>query len=123
MADILPIRAVGVEWRPTKCPLLGVGSGGAGSEPRRGFDRMTAMSSSSFSRHGAVDLSQVAERAKQGRPAAPGATGASYVVQVTEQTFEAEVIRKSVKHPVVVELYSPRVSTGQQLSDALAALA
>jgi putative thioredoxin len=84
---------------------------------------MTAMSSSSFSRHGAVDLSQVAERAKQGRPAAPGTTGASYVVQVSEQTFEAEVIRKSVKHPVVVELYSPRVSTGQQLSDALAALA
>ena len=83
------------------------------------------MSSSSFSRHGAVDLSQVAERARQARPAAPGApaAGASYVVQVNEQTFEAEVIRKSLKHPVVVELYSPRVSTGQQLSDALAALA
>jgi putative thioredoxin len=86
---------------------------------------MTAMSSSSFSRHGAVDLSQVAERAKQGGPAAPGgsARGASFVVQVNEQTFEAEVIRKSLKHPVVVELYSPRVSSGQQLSDALAALA
>jgi putative thioredoxin len=45
------------------------------------------------------------------------------VVEVNEQTFEAEVIRKSIKHPVVVELYSPRVSTGQQLSDALATLA
>ena len=83
------------------------------------------MSSSSFSRHGAVDLSQVAARAKQAGAAAPGGTpgGASYVVEVNEQTFEAEVIRKSIKHPVVVELYSPRVSTGQQLSDALAALA
>ena len=32
-------------------------------------------------------------------------------------------MRRSLKHPVVVELYSPRVATGQQLSDALAALA
>lgn len=47
----------------------------------------------------------------------------SYVVEVTEQTFEAETIRKSVKHPVVVELYSPRVATGQQLSDALIEIA
>jgi putative thioredoxin len=83
------------------------------------------MSSSSFSRHGAVDLSQLAQRAKQagGAPgAAPAGTG-SYVVEATEQTFEAETIRKSVKHPVVVELYSPRVATGQKLSDALATLA
>jgi putative thioredoxin len=83
------------------------------------------MTSSSFSRHGAVDLSQLAARAKQagGTTAGGGPSGASYVVEVTEQTFEAEVIRKSIKHPVVVELYSPRVSTGQQLSDALTALA
>lgn len=83
------------------------------------------MSSSSFS-HGAVDLSQLAARAKQasGAATAGGAPeGASYVVEVTEQTFEAEVIRKSIKHPVVVELYSPRVATGQQLSGALASLA
>jgi putative thioredoxin len=83
------------------------------------------MSSSSFSRHGAVDLSQVAQRAKQAG-AAPGTAAAgtgSYVVEATEQTFESEAIRKSVKHPVVVELYSPRVATGQKLSDALAALA
>jgi putative thioredoxin len=83
------------------------------------------MSSSSFSRHGAVDLSQLAARAKQAAGATAGGapSGASYVVEVTEQTFEAEVIRRSIKHPVVVELYSPRVSTGQQLSDGLAALA
>ena len=42
---------------------------------------------------------------------------------MTEQTFEAETIRRSVKHPVVVELYSPRVATGQQLSDALIEIA
>ncbi len=84
------------------------------------------MSTSSFNRPGAVDLSGLAQRAKQTQPgAAPtGAPGSgSYVVEVTEQTFEAETIRRSMKHPVVVELYSPRVATGQQLSDALTQLA
>ncbi len=85
------------------------------------------MSSSSFNPRGAVDLSQLAEQAKQrasgGAPRPGGAAGGSYVVEVTEQTFEAEVIRPSVQHPVVVEFYSPRVSSGQQLSDTLAAAA
>jgi putative thioredoxin len=84
------------------------------------------MSSSSFNRPGAVDLSQLAQRAQQSGAAqanGPSRPGASYVVEVTEQTFEAETIRKSIKHPVVVELYSPRVATGQQLSDALMEIA
>jgi len=83
---------------------------------------MDSMSSSSFNRPGAVDLSQLTQRAKQAAATQenrPRAAGGSYVVEVTEQSFEAETIRKSVKHPVVVELYSPRVATGQQLSDAL----
>jgi putative thioredoxin len=78
------------------------------------------MSTSSFNRPGAVDLSSFAERAKQSGKPAPGAPGgAGYVVELTEQTFEAEALRRSVKHPVVVELYSPRVTTGAQLSTAL----
>jgi putative thioredoxin len=77
------------------------------------------MSSSSFNRPGAVDLSQLAAKAQQ---SAPGGR-ARYVLEVTERSFEAEVIRRSLKHPVVVELYSPRVSNGKQLSDTLAALA
>jgi putative thioredoxin len=84
------------------------------------------MSSSSFNRPGAVDLSQVAQRAKQSAGAqanGPRTTPGSYVVEVTEQTFEAETIRRSVKHPVIVELYSPRVASGQQLSDALIEIA
>jgi putative thioredoxin len=84
------------------------------------------MSSSSFHRPGAVDLSQVAQQAKQSAAAqasAPRTGGGSYVVEVTEQTFEAETIRRSLKHPVVVEFYSPRVATGQQLSDALIEIA
>jgi putative thioredoxin len=88
------------------------------------------MSSSSFHRPGAVDLSQVAQRAKQAGQAngpysagGPQGAGGSYVAEVTEQSFEAETIRKSLKHPVVVEFYSPRVATGQQLSNALIEIA
>jgi putative thioredoxin len=83
------------------------------------------MSSSSFSRAGAIDLSQLAARAQQPPAGAAGAprAGVSYVLEVTEQTFEAETIRRSLKHPVVVELYSPRVASGAQLSDALAEIA
>lgn len=90
------------------------------------------MSASSFNRPGAVDLSQLTQQARAGGPGPAGAgraagggasPGSGYVVQVAEATFEAEVIQKSLKHPVVVELYSPRVATGQQLSDALAAVA
>ena len=83
------------------------------------------MTSASFNRPGAVDLSALKQKAQQAEgPAGPSQGGAgSYVVQVTEQTFEAETIRRSVKHPVVVELYSPRVATGQQLSDTLIEIA
>ena len=79
------------------------------------------MTSASFNRPGAVDLSALKQKAQQqaAGSAATAPSGGSYVVEVTEQSFEAETIRRSVKHPVVVELYSPRVATGQQLSDAL----
>jgi putative thioredoxin len=82
---------------------------------------MEAMTSANFNRPGAVDLSALKQKAQQqaAGPAAPAPGGGSYVVEVNEQNFEAETIRRFVKHPVVVELYSPRVATGQQLSDAL----
>ncbi|HWJ52912.1 MAG TPA: tetratricopeptide repeat protein [Propionibacteriaceae bacterium] len=80
------------------------------------------MTSASFNRPGAVDLSALKQKAQQS--AGPGQSdGGSYVIEVTEQTFEAETIRRSMKHAVVVELYSPRVPTGQQLSDILAEIA
>jgi putative thioredoxin len=78
------------------------------------------MSASSFSRPGAMDLSQLAQRAQSAAAPAAGAAG-SYVIEVTEQTFDTEVMRRSMQHPVVVEFYSDRVTTGQQLSDILAA--
>jgi putative thioredoxin len=83
------------------------------------------MSSTPSNPRGAVDLSAIAERAKQSQPVSgtgrPG--GASYVVEVTEQTFDDEVLRKSLNYPVIVEFYSPRAQNAQQLSDALSELA
>lgn len=91
------------------------------------------MSNSSFNRPGAIDLSQLAARAKQntgspGRGAGGGspssAVGGSYVIELDDQTFEAEVITKSTQYPIVIEFYSPRVGAGgDQLSADLAALA
>src|SRR5918993_899425 len=82
---------------------------------------MEPMTSASFNRPGAVDLSALKQKAQQqgAGPAAATPSGGSYVVEVNEQNFEAELSRRSVKPRVVVELYSPRVATGQQLSDAL----
>lgn len=91
------------------------------------------MSTSSFSRHGAVDLSQLAQKAKQApppggagsRPQSGGSAGGSYVVELTEQTFESVAIRASMQYPVIVEFYSgSRATAGtRELSTALASLA
>lgn len=68
------------------------------------------MTDRNFSRPGAVDLSQVAAQAAS-------STGGSYVQEVDEASLET-VIRKSVQHPVILELYSPRANA-QAMSDAL----
>lgn len=60
----------------------------------------------------ALDLSGLAAAAK--RPA-----GASYVVEADERSFE-NVLNLSMRHPVVVEFYSPRANA-QALSDELTA--
>ncbi len=64
-----------------------------------------------------MDLSGIAAAAK----APPPPPGASYVLELDEQSFEP-TIQLSVRHPVVVELYSPRANA-QELSDDLIALA
>lgn len=88
------------------------------------------MSSSSFSRAGAMDLSKLAQKAQQptpSSPSSPGAgsrgTGGSYVIDATEQTFEQLAIQSSLKHPVVIEFYSPRAQDWETLSNALTTLA
>ncbi len=79
------------------------------------------MTSENFNRPGAVDLSQLTSAAASSNAGASstGAGAGSFVQQVSEADFDA-VARKSVNHPVVMELYSPRANA-QELSDALIA--
>lgn len=65
----------------------------------------------------AMDLSGIAAAAK----APPVPPGASFVLDVDESNFES-VMQLSTRHPLVVELYSPRANA-QALSDDLIALA
>jgi putative thioredoxin len=64
-----------------------------------------------------MDLSGIVAAAK----APPPPPGATYVVDVTDASFEA-VLSQSVRYPVVLELNSPRANA-QALSDALVELA
>jgi putative thioredoxin len=75
------------------------------------------VSQPNFSRPGAIDLSSLRKpaaprpgAATPGAPAAPGgaATGGAYVLNVTEPTFQADVIERSIQVPVIVEFHSPR---------------
>ncbi|CAL8980482.1 putative protein [Propionicimonas sp. T2.31MG-18] len=64
-----------------------------------------------------MDLSGIVAAAK----APPPPPGASYVLDIDQDTFEA-VLSLSARHPVVLELNSPRANA-QSLSDALVELA
>ncbi len=77
----------------------------------------SAVTPAAFNPSRAMDLSGIAAAAK----APPPPPGASYVLELDEQGFEP-AIQLSVRHPVVIELYSPRANA-QALSDDLIALA
>lgn len=78
---------------------------------------------------GAVDLAAVKARSEaaaraQATPAGTGPAGGSpYIVDVTEQTFQAEVIDKSLQVPVVVDLWATWCEPCKQLSPVLERLA
>ncbi|MEU4607124.1 tetratricopeptide repeat protein [Kribbella sp. NPDC023972] len=89
------------------------------------------MSQSNFSRPGAIDLSSLRKPGApagaapgQGAaaPAAGGGASGSYVLNVSEPTFQADVIERSLQVPVVVEFWSPRSQASTALSPVLAKL-
>jgi putative thioredoxin len=77
---------------------------------------------------GAVDLSALKRRAESSPAAAPpaaadGDTGAAWIVDVTEATFQAEVVERSMQVPVVVDLWATWCGPCKQLSPVLERLA
>jgi putative thioredoxin len=82
------------------------------------------MSQPNFSRPGAIDLSSLRKPSAQsasspGAGAAGSAGGGPFVLNVSEPTFQADVIERSMQVPVVVEFWSPRSGASNQLSQVL----
>jgi putative thioredoxin len=69
-----------------------------------------------FSRPGAVDLSALARPA--GSQASSRAAG-GYIVDITEQNFQADALEASMEHVVVLSLWSPRSPQSQTFNELL----
>jgi putative thioredoxin len=69
---------------------------------------------------GAVDLAAVKARSEAAARAAeaPAPSASSYVVDVTETTFQSEVLDRSFQVPVLLVLTSPRAPSSEQLVTA-----
>jgi putative thioredoxin len=82
------------------------------------------MSTPSFSRPGAIDLSMLSQPQAAAGPATSaaagagaGATAGAYAVDVTEASFATDVVEASMQHLVVLALWSPRSPASIQVTN------
>lgn len=96
--------------------------GPGANAPLRGGVDLAALAAARAAKEQAEERSRKrAEQLASGDPAA--AATAMLVFDVTEATFQADIIEKSFAVPVVVDLWSPRSQASAQLSASLELLA
>lgn len=87
------------------------------------------MTAQNFSRPGAIDLSALrppaggAGAGARPAPSAGAATGGSYSFDVTEDGFQSQVLEASLRHPVVLALWSSRAPQSRTAVEALSRIA
>jgi putative thioredoxin len=74
----------------------------------------------SFSRPGAMDLSGLTGPTADPSSGGPGGSAGDWAVDVAEESFQSDVLQASMRHIVVLSLWSPRSAQSEDFNGVLA---